>query len=238
MTEPEKPTGAGPGLDRPTEAGPAAGATGSGPPVLELDQSASASAYDPVPGEDGDGGRAGRFWSVRRVPATLLALLILGGAGLLLYDVAAVRADRPAMRWRRAVADHLAEWRLDEMAILAAAGAVMLVGIWLVVLAVTPGLRPLLPMRRDRSHLRAGLHRDAASLVLRDRAMEVPGVQSVRVRMGRSRASVRARAHFRDLDDVRADLDTVLGGGLKELGLARPPALAVHVGRPPAKKGR
>jgi len=234
MTEPEKPTGAGPGPDRPTEAEPAAGPTGSGPPVLELDQSASASAYDPVPGEDLDGGA--RFWSVRRVPAALLALVILGGAGLLLYDIAAVRADRPAMRWRRAAADHLAEWRLDEIAVLAAAGTAVFVGLWLVVLAVTPGLRPLLPMRRDRAHLRAGLHRDAAALVLRDRAMEVSGVQTVRVRMGRSRASVQARAHFRDLDDVRADLDTALGAGLKELGLARPPALAVHVGRPPARK--
>jgi alpha-beta hydrolase superfamily lysophospholipase len=66
--------------------------------------------------------------------------------------------------------------------------------------------------------------------------MEVSGVQTVQVRMGRSRASVRARAHFRDLDDVRADLDEALGTALKELGLARRPELAVHVGRPPAKK--
>ncbi|MEW2634430.1 DUF6286 domain-containing protein [Streptomyces sp. NPDC048389] len=200
-----------------------------------MDQSASAPGYDPVAEEGGDGG-TGRFWSLRRVPAALLALVVLGGAGLLLYDVASVRADRPAMAWRRAAADHLAEWRLNEIAVLAAAGAVMLIGLWLVVLAVTPGLRSLLPMRRDRAHLRAGLHRDAAALVLRDRAMEVPGVQTVRVRMGRSRASVRARAHFRDLDAVRADLDAALGAGLKELGLAHAPALAVHVGRPPARK--
>lgn len=231
MTEPERPTGPGPEPVPGSE-----GSERSARPVLELDQSASASAYDPVDGKDDDGGRVGRFWSVRRVPAGLLALVVLGGAGLLLYDVAAVRADRPAMRWRRATAEYLAEWRLDEIAVLAAAGAVMLVGVWLVVLAVTPGLRSLLPMRRDRPHVRAGLHRDAAALVLRDRAMEVSGVQTVRVRMGRSKASVRARAHFRDLDDVRADLDAALGVGLKELGLARPPALAVYVGRPPARK--
>ncbi|GGW63526.1 DUF6286 domain-containing protein [Streptomyces xantholiticus] len=231
MTEPEKPTDPGP------ESTPgSAGSERSAQPVLELDQSASASAYDPVAKKDDDGGRIGRFWSVRRVPAALLALVVLGGAGLLLYDVAAVRADRPAMGWRRAAAEYLAEWRLNEIAVLAAAGAVMLVGIWLIVLAVTPGLRSLLPMRRDRPHVRAGLHREAAALVLRDRAMEVSGVQTVRVRMGRSKASVRARAHFRDLDDVRADLDAALGVGLKELGLARPPALAVYVGRPPARK--
>ncbi|MEU0374231.1 DUF6286 domain-containing protein [Streptomyces sp. NPDC006283] len=222
-TEPEQPTA------REQSARPAR-------PVLELDQSASASAYDPasVPA-DGHGGKAGRFWSVRRVPAGLLALVVVGGAGLLLYDIAAVRADRPAMQWRRVTADRLAEWRLDEVAVLAAAGLAVLVGIWLIVLAVTPGLRALLPMRRDQAHVRAGLHREAAALVLRDRAMEVSGVQSVRVRMRRSKASVRARAHFRELDAVRADLDEALGAGLKELGLARPPALSVHVGRPPKK---
>ncbi|MET9424998.1 DUF6286 domain-containing protein [Streptomyces sp. NPDC006540] len=201
-----------------------------------MDQSASASAYNPVADDDGDAGRTGRFWSVRRVPAGLLALVVVVGAGLLLYDVAAVRADRSAMRWRRWLADHLAEWRLDEIAVLAGAGAVMLLGLWLILLAVTPGLRALLPMHRYRPHVRAGLRREAAALVLRDRAMEVSGVQTVQVRMGRSRASVRARAHFRDLDDVRADLDEALGAALKELGLARRPELAVHVGRPPAKK--
>ncbi|WP_244258506.1 DUF6286 domain-containing protein [Streptomyces sp. Tu 2975] len=201
-----------------------------------MDQSASASAYNPVADKDGDAGRARRFWSVRRVPAGLLALVVVAGAGLLLYDVAAVRADRPAMSWRRWLADHLSESRLDEIAVLAGAGAAMLLGLWLIVLAVTPGLRALLPMRRYRPHLRAGLRREAAALVLRDRAMEVSGVQTVQVRMGRSRASVRARAHFRDLDDVRADLDEALGAALQELGLARPPELAVHVGRPPAKR--
>ncbi|NWF26421.1 hypothetical protein HW130_09075 [Streptomyces sp. PKU-EA00015] len=206
-------------------------------PVRELDQSVSAAAYDPAPvPAETEHGRAGRFWSARRVPAALLALVVLAGSGLMLYDVAAVRADRPAMYWRRALADHLDRWRLEDVAVLAVAGAVVLVGVWLIVLAVTPGLRRVLPMQRDRAHVRAGLDRQAAALVLRDRAMEVSGVQSVRVRMRRTKAKVRARSHFRELDDVRADLDTALGIGIKELGLARPPALAVHVGRPPAGK--
>ncbi|MET9658769.1 DUF6286 domain-containing protein, partial [Streptomyces sp. NPDC006510] len=116
------------------------------------------------------------------------------------------------------------------------AAAAAAVGLWLLVLALTPGLRGLLPMRRDRPGVRAALDRSAAALVLRDRAVEVSGVQSVRVRMGRSRAVVRAVSHFRELDDVRADLDTVLGTGIRELGLARPPRLSVYVRRP-TKKG-
>ncbi|MFG2623373.1 DUF6286 domain-containing protein [Streptomyces sp. NPDC048473] len=204
--------------------------------VLELDQSASSAAYDPVPAQQESGGRAGRFWSARRIPAAVLALVILGGTGLLLYDVAAVRADHPAMQWRRTLAGELAGRPLDNVWVLAGTAAAMAIGLWLLVLAVTPGLRDLLPMRRDLPGVRAGLDRAAAALVLRDRAIEVSGVQSVRVRMGRGKVGVRAVSHFRELDDVRADLDTVLGTGIKELGLARPPSLSVHVRRP-AKKG-
>ncbi|MEU1282097.1 DUF6286 domain-containing protein [Streptomyces sp. NPDC005805] len=220
--------------------GPAPGDAGeqSAGDTLELAQTSSAAAHEPVPAADGgEGGRTGRFWSARRVPAALLALVVLGASGLLLYDVAAVRADRPAMEWRRWLADHLASWRLDEVAVLAVAGAVVLVGLWLILLAATPGLRALLPMRSVRDGVRAGLDREAAALALRDRAMEVSGVQSVRVKVGRRKASVRALSHFRELDEVRTDLDAALAVGLRELGLAHPPALAVRVGRPSGKKG-
>ncbi|MFE6731219.1 DUF6286 domain-containing protein [Streptomyces californicus] len=224
MTEPAEPTGSTrrtPTVEQ-REDDPTAIAPGGG--------------HDPVPTlEQGDGGRAGRFWSARRVPAALLALVLLGAAGLLLYDIAAVRADHPAMRWRRSLADGLAERHLDDVAVLVGAGIAAAIGLWLLLLALTPGLRALLPMRRDRAGVRAGLDRTAAALVLRDRAVEVPGVQSVRVGVGRRKAKVRALSHFRELDDVREDLNSVLEKAVRELGLARAPALSVHVHRPPKK---
>ncbi|MEU0354898.1 DUF6286 domain-containing protein [Streptomyces cyaneofuscatus] len=192
--------------------------------------------HDRVPTLEQGGGRAGRFWSARRIPAALLALVLLGAAGLLLYDIAAVRAGHPAMRWRRSLADGLADRQLDDVAVLIGAGVAALIGLWLLLLALTPGLRDLLPMRRDRAGVRAGLDRTAAALVLRDRAVRVPGVQSVRVRMGRRKAKVRALSHFRELDDVRGDLNSVLTTAVRELGLAKPPGLSVQVHRP-AKKG-
>ncbi|WP_103530731.1 DUF6286 domain-containing protein [Streptomyces sp. SM11] len=225
-----------------TEPGEPTGSTRRMPTVEQSDgeatvpvPDASAEARAPVPTLDQGDGRAGRFWSARRVPAALLALVLLGAAGLLLYDIAAVRADRPAMRWRRSLADGLAERHLDDLVVLIGAGVAALIGLWLILQALTPGLRDLLPMRRDRAEVRAGLDRTAAALVLRDRAAEVAGVQSVRVGMGRRRAKVRALSHFRELDDVRADLDAVLETAVRELGLAKPPALSVQVHRPPKK---
>ncbi|MFD9069463.1 DUF6286 domain-containing protein [Streptomyces lasiicapitis] len=225
MSEPQQ--GSGPDL---TKAVPVMEAAAPGPEP-ELGQSASAADYQPLPTLSGDDGGAPRFWSARRVPAGLLALLILGGAGLLLYDIVAVRADHPAMRWRRELARELAERPLDSTAVLAGAAAAAAIGLWLLVLAVTPGLRAVLPMRRTHDDVRAGLHRDAAAMVLRDRAMDVAGVRSVRVRMSRSKVEVRAVSHFRELDDVRGDLDATLAETIRELGLGSPPALSVHVAR-------
>ncbi|MEV5440381.1 DUF6286 domain-containing protein [Streptomyces sp. NPDC052682] len=187
------------------------------------------------PAADQEAGRAHRFWSARRVPAGLVALLLLAAAGLFLYDVAAVRADRPGMRWRRTLARQLAERPLDDIWVLIGAGVATALGLWLLLLALTPGLRRLLPMRRTHPDVRAALHRDAAAMALRDRAVEVSGVQAVRVRVRRRKADVRALSHFRELDDVRADLDTVLAEAVRGLGLARPPALSVHVRRPGRK---
>ncbi|WP_449479278.1 DUF6286 domain-containing protein [Streptomyces abikoensis] len=188
-------------------------------------------------GEGGGGGPgvARRFWAVRRAPAFLVAAVVLGAAGILLYDVAAVRAHRPAMEWRRWLAHELATRPLEDEWIVAGAVVAVVIGLWLVLLAVTPGLRAVLPMRPDRAGLRAGIDRRAAALVLRDRAMEVAGVRSVRVKVGRRRVTVRAQSHFRDLDDVRADVEGATVEGVRKLGLAREPGVSVRVGRPVKK---
>jgi hypothetical protein len=203
-------------------------------PVLE--KPTQPDSAPPPPVLEGGGGGEGRFWSARRVPAAVVAVLLLVLAGLFLYDIAAVRADRPAMRWRRELATQLAERPLDDTWVLVGAGVAAALGLWLIVLAATPGLRAVLPMRRAHTDVRAGLHREAAALVLRDRAVEVSGVQSVRVRLTRTKADVGAVSHFRELDDVRADLDATLTEAIRGLGLARPLALSVHVRRP-GKKG-
>lgn len=172
-----------------------------------------------------------RFWSARRVPAALIALAVAAGAGLFLYDIAAVRLDRPAMRWRRALADELAARPLDDPWLLAGAALAVLLGGVLLVLAATPGLRGVLPMRHSTGTVRAGAHRDAVALVLRDRAMEVAGIWSVRVRVRRTTALVRAQSHFRDLAEVRHDLDAALAAGVAELDLTHSPTVTARVTR-------
>ncbi|MBT2539601.1 hypothetical protein J7E99_02470 [Streptomyces sp. ISL-44] len=181
--------------------------------------------HEPHAPHESDEPRAHRLRSARRVPAALTALALLGVAGLFLYDLAAVRAHRPGMSWRRELARQLDRHTPADLSVLLGGGALAVAGAVLLLLAFTPGLRGILPMRTPDGDtgLRAGLGRKDAAQVLRDRAMEVSGVRSVRVKVGRSRIGVRATSHFRELDDVRADLDAVLAVGIEELGLAHPP---------------
>lgn len=169
-----------------------------------------------------------------------MALLSVAAIGLLLYDVVSVRADQPGMSWRRRLAEELATRPLHDIWMTVGAAVAMALGLWLFLLAVTPGLRRLLPMRQPTriprtGEVRAGLDRHAAALLLRDRAVRVSGVQSARVDVGRRKVKARAQAHFRDLNEVHADLNAALGEAVTNLGLAQQPTLDVRVRRP--KKG-
>lgn len=175
--------------------------------------------------------KTGRFWSTRRLPAAILSAVLVAGIGLLLYDIVEVRLDRPGMLWRRVLADELSTRPLDDLWVRIGAALAALAGIWLLALALTPGMRGLLPLQRPIPDVRAGLERTAAALVLRDRAMQVPGIRTVRVDVKRRKVKARAEGHFRSLEELHQDLDAVLREGIRKLGLARPPRLSLRVRR-------
>ncbi|MFD3538595.1 DUF6286 domain-containing protein [Streptomyces sp. NPDC058662] len=173
--------------------------------------------------------RVGRPWSARRIPAALTALLIGAAAGILLFDLVRVRTGRPAAAWRTDLADELATRPLDDLWIRIGAAVIGLLGLWLLVLALTPGLRHRMPLRSPDPRMRCLLDRDAAELRLRDAAMRVPGVSAARVHVSQRRVGARADVRFRSPADVKADLQVALREELDRLALARRPGLAVRV---------
>ncbi|MEU0969921.1 DUF6286 domain-containing protein [Streptomyces sp. NPDC005917] len=175
------------------------------------------------------GHRTHRPWSQRRIPAALVASVILVAAVAALVDVIAVRAGRPAAAWRRHVADELATRSVDDVWMLTGAAVAAAVGVWLIVLALTPGLRHWLPLRSPAPGLRASLDRDGAADLLRDAAMRVPGVSKARIRVRRHRVKARADVRFRDPRQVKDDLTAVLDEERDRLALARPPRIVVRV---------
>lgn len=214
-----------PAHDRPAHDRPAQDRPAQDPPTHDP------SAHDSPSGAPDAGYRTRRPWSARRLPTALVATVVLVAAGAALIDVVLVRAGRPAALWRRRLADELADRPVDDVWVLAGAAAAVALGVWLIVLALTPGLRHWLPLRSPEPGLRASLDRDGAADLLRDAAMRVPGVGAARVRVRRRRAKARADVHFRDPRQVKDDLTTVLDEERDRMALARPPRIVVRVRR-------
>ncbi|MER5916222.1 DUF6286 domain-containing protein [Streptomyces sp. NPDC001982] len=174
--------------------------------------------------------RSPRLWSARRIPAGLVALVTLCATGVLLYDVIAVRAGQRAGAWRTRLADEVATRPVDDLWLLIGGAVAVVLGLWLLILALTPGLRRLLPLRAPDgcAEMEAWLNRRGAELVLRDAAMRVPGVSRARVRVGRRRVTARADVRFRDPATVRDDLTQALQNQCRQLALAYTPRLAIR----------
>ncbi|MFD7781203.1 DUF6286 domain-containing protein [Streptomyces sp. NPDC059753] len=204
------------------------------PPTKEPDPpDRDESSPDLSAGERDSGHRSSRPWSARRITAALVASVILVAAVAALVDVIAVRAGRPAAAWRRHLADELATRPVGDVWMLTGAAVAAVVGVWLIVLALTPGLRHWLPLRSpaDCPQLRASLDRDGVAVLLRDAAMRVPGVSAAHVRVRRHRIKARADVRFRDLGQVKEDLTAALDEERGRLALARPPRIVVRVRR-------
>ncbi|MFE4535291.1 DUF6286 domain-containing protein [Streptomyces scopuliridis] len=171
------------------------------------------------------------------MPAAAAASLILLAAGALLFEAVWVRTGHPATAWWTRLADELATRPVDDVWILTGAAVAAALGIWLIVLALTPGLRRQLPLRvpaDSPGRMCAVLDRKSAGLLLRDAAMRVPGVSAARVRVRRRKVTVRADARFRDTADVKDELvDTIRREEREQLTLARPPQPKVLVRRSP-----
>ncbi|MFJ4187578.1 DUF6286 domain-containing protein [Kitasatospora sp. NPDC089509] len=166
--------------------------------------------------------RVPRLRSARAAVAALVATVVLVVAGALLYDAVAVRAGQPARRWRARLADELAARHLADQWVLVGAGAAVLVGGWLLWLACAPGLRRWLVLR-PYGGTAAAIERAGIGHLLADRAAGSPGVDRLRIRVGRRRVRVSVSG---PVDP--ATVQRQLREELARVGLARPLRLDVR----------
>ncbi|MEE4546331.1 DUF6286 domain-containing protein [Streptomyces sp. V4-01] len=168
----------------------------------------------------------------------MTASLILLAAGVLLFEAVWTQTGHPANSWWKTLSGELASRPVDDVWVLTGAAVAAALGLLLIVLALTPGLRRVLPLRVPADSggpIDAELDRKGAALLLRDAAMRVPGVSAARVTLRRRRVKVRADVRFRDTSDVKADLTEAVDREAHDsLGLARPPKPVIRVHRTPA----
>jgi hypothetical protein len=161
--------------------------------------------------------------SPRTRAAALVALLLLAGSAVLLYDAASSWGGHRPGSWRSWLAGQLATRQLNTGWVLGGAAVVLLLGGWLLVLAVASGGRRWLVLRHAPGVV---IDRKGVAALLQTRALELPMVAHARVRAGRRchRVTVHGSA---DLAAAR----TELAAELARIGLLKEPKLRVH-GRP------
>ncbi|MFD4596033.1 DUF6286 domain-containing protein [Streptomyces rubiginosohelvolus] len=164
-----------------------------------------------------------RWWSARPTPVVVAALLAASAAGLLTADMASVRlfGNAPAA-WRTGLVDRLADTSPAAGSVTVAAAALAVAGLWLLLLACTPGLRKRYVVAGFGAGRSIALDRAAVASVVRDRVLDTDGVDSVRVRVGRRRVRVRADLAFGDRTAAREQAGAAAREALADCRLNRP----------------
>ncbi|WP_262059493.1 DUF6286 domain-containing Asp23/Gls24 family envelope stress response protein [Streptomyces sp. STR69] len=170
-----------------------------------------------------------RRWSQRRLPMTLVTLTAAVAAGALAFDMVMVHtAHRPAAAWRTGILHWMAGHGPGEPGVVVGSGLVAVLGLLLVVLALTPGHRGLLTVDCD-ARLGAAVDRRAVAALVRDAVAATAGIDAVTVRVRRRRVAVRARLAFGDRTTARDEAREAARRTLEDCSLRRPPRLRVAV---------
>ncbi|MGW2213103.1 DUF6286 domain-containing Asp23/Gls24 family envelope stress response protein [Streptomyces sp. NPDC001781] len=202
-----------------------------GPDLAKGPDLAEESDGVPRPAAAARGGRVPRrWWAQRRLPLGVLTLLATLTCGALATDLILVHTGhRPAAPWRTGALHWLYTHGPGETPVTAAALGCALLGVWLIVLAVTPGRRGLFTAHSPAPVVRVAVDRGAVAALLRDTAAGTEGVDSVAVRVRRRRATVRAALAFGDRAAARDEITETTRRVLADCGLRRAPRLRVSV---------
>ncbi|MCF2533036.1 DUF6286 domain-containing protein [Yinghuangia soli] len=169
-----------------------------------------------------------RAWSPRGFVAALTALVLGGAAGVLLYFGIAARLERTP-QWAYDTLDWVQTHKWSEQSVWVGGAIAAVLGLWLLVLAWTPGRRHLLPLQPVGPDMTAYMTRRTAGNLLRHTALSSTGVLDARVRVTRRKAVLRVDYHFRDPDELHDELETALRARADALLLARVPRVDVRL---------
>ncbi|MFC4535047.1 DUF6286 domain-containing protein [Sphaerisporangium dianthi] len=214
---------------------PAAGAMSrhepAGPPATD-DTVPMAGDQEWAPGDRARRRAAARaFRSHRTLPATLVAILIAAAAVVTLVGAVAAgagaRTRLPTLSWLAP----LGRARWDDPATLTTAAVACLLGLLLLIAALTPGRARLVALASEDPQTvtgitRAGLRRHLAAV-----AAAVDGVSRARVRLRRHRAEVTVATPLRDPEGLPGQVGQAVEDRLTELRPLRPMRVRVAVRR-------
>ncbi|MGW5531722.1 DUF6286 domain-containing Asp23/Gls24 family envelope stress response protein [Streptomyces xanthochromogenes] len=189
------------------------------PPRMTVTRLESRDAAPESSGERASEAKASarRWWSARRAPTAALILLAGVSCAAVTGDVIRVHiTGHSTGAWRERAVDRLAGLHVDDLGVTVASLVAAALGVWLMVLAFTPGRRRLLPLTTDGARQSVVIDRLSVAALARDAVGSVDGVERVRVRAGRRRLTVRAGLAFGEqetaLREATAATERILAG--------------------------
>lgn len=171
-----------------------------------------------------------RLWSQRRAPVALVTWAAAVGCGALVLDLVRVHfADRTPAVWRTWAVHWLSGHGPGDPAVVAAGGLTALAGLWLVVLALTPGHRRQYTVCGPVPRIDTVIGRSTLAVLIRDGVTGVDGVAGVRTRVRGRRISVLATLAFGDRAAAHAAVSAAARDALAACRLRRDLRLRVTV---------
>lgn len=171
-----------------------------------------------------------RLWSRRRVPVALITWAAAAGCAALVLDLVRVHLlGRTPGVWRTWAVHWLSGHGPGDPAVVAAGGLTALAGLWMVLLALTPGHRRRYTVRGEAPRIATVVGRSTVAVLVRDAVTDVDGVTAVRARVRGRRVTLRAALAFGDRTAAHAAVTAAARDALAACRLRRDLRLRVTV---------
>jgi hypothetical protein len=167
----------------------------------------------------------------RTIPAAVTALALLGVCVLTAISAIQLLADQRPLISYAAIADLAHTTRWDSLAVSAAAGLVMLIGLTLLLAAILPGRPTVIPLRATDTGaaMDAGASRRSLHSTLRAAANAVDGVTGTTLTLRRKTVTAAVRTHRTTPEGLAEAVRAAINHRLDQIAPATRPAVRVRV---------
>jgi Family of unknown function (DUF6286) len=165
----------------------------------------------------------------RVVPATLVAVVLLGAMVLLIVACVQVLLGQPPVIAFGDLGAQAASLRWADLLVLVAGGVAAALGVVLLICAWSPGKPSVLPLASASGRSTAGATRHSLERAVVQAAGEVDGVSHASAKVGASQVRATVSTPLRESGDLSGRIEKAVGERLTDIALDRRPRISVRV---------
>lgn len=165
----------------------------------------------------------------RTSTAVVVAVVLLAAAALTATSCIQALLGEPPLIALSAITTIGAAVSAAHPAVLAGAGVLAALGLLLLGIALTPGTPDVLPLARGVLSLDTGVTRNSLAAALRSAAVDVDGVDKVRLKLTGARVTATVGTPLRGPGTLRKDVTAAIAARLDDIGPTRRPRVRVRV---------